>query len=301
MKPRTAALILALTLPGLCLVASPDSRKDTGRPPGTGWNSTLSSYYYGDADLDAGGSMSISSIRAKTGYSWLFSTQSRASADFTFEWRDYSFGEAFDPWGKTWEAGLSFSWFRELDNDWSLLVTPSIRLSMEDGASLSDAIDIGSIVAFTKEFSPSLRLGLGAGVYTGLEDTRVFPFIMIRWQINEQWYVGNPFAPGPVGPAGLELGYRFNEDWSFAIGGAYRSDRFRLTGTGTWADGYGDFEGVPVFLRTTYGMMWDTQIHFYIGTILSGQLEIDNDAGQTQLSTDYDPAILSAIAWEGTF
>ena len=296
---RILPIILATVT--LSCLGNPDSRQGTGQPPGSGWASSISSYYFGKADMDIGGDISVSAIRALAGYSWTFTTQSRASLEFSFEWRDYGFSDDLDPWSKAYDFGISGNWNREFDNDWSLMVTPSIRLSMEDGASVSDALQAGGIIAFTREFSPALRLGIGMGGFFGLEDTTAFPFLMIRWQITDEWYIGNPFAPGPVGPAGLELGYRFSDELTFAVGGAWRSDRFRLTDTGPWADGYGEVDGLPVFFRTTYNLNWYNRIHFYVGTILNGELQIDDSSGRRLIRTDYDPALLTAISWQGSF
>jgi hypothetical protein len=293
----TITLILAAAT---CL-ANPDSRRGTGQPPGSGWASSVSSYITSSADMDTGGDFSVTSFRARTGFSWTSTTQARASLEFSFDWKDYSFSDTLNPWSDVYEVGVSASWNWNFDNDWSFMLTPSLRFAMESGADLGDALQGGGIFAFSKQFSPSLTLGIGAGFFAGLEDTSAFPFLMVRWQIDEQWYVGNPFTPGPIGPAGLELGYRLNEDWTFAVGGAYRSDRFRLTDSGPWANGYGEVEGVPVFFRSTYNIDWTNRVHFYLGMILSGELQIDDTTGHLVTSTDFDPSLLIAVSWQGSF
>lgn len=298
MKSLTSALLIVST--SVCL-AGPDSREGTGRPPGSGWTADLSAFHVGSADLDTGGDFTIASFGFKTGYSWTSSTQSRSSVEYYLDWRDYNFDGAFDPWGTVFETGLSYSYNHDFGNDWSLMLTPSVRISMEDGADLGDAIELGGIFAFTREISPALQLGIGAGLFTGLEDTSAFPFLLIRWQIDDHWYIGNPFAPGPVGPAGLEIGYRYNSEWSFAVGGAYRSDRFALGDDGLWANGYGELEGLPVFLRATWSAGAGNRVHLYVGTILSGELQIDDPSGHKWFITDYDPSLLLAASWQGRF
>ncbi|MEX0326387.1 MAG: DUF6268 family outer membrane beta-barrel protein [Puniceicoccaceae bacterium] len=299
MKKFLLLLIVAATT--TALRAGPDSREGTGQPPGSGWTADLSTFHSGSADLDSGGDFTIASFRFKTGYSWTSSTQSRSSVELYLDWRDYNFDGLFDPWSTVFETGLSYAYNHDFGNDWSLMLTPSIRFSLEDGADLGDSLQAGGIFAFTREISPALRLGIGAGVFTGLEDTSAFPFLLIRWQIDENWYIGNPFAPGPVGPAGLELGYRYNSQWTFAVGGAYRSDRFALGDDGLWADGYGEVEGTPVFFRATYNAGSGSRVHLYVGTILSGELQIDDTKGRKWFATDYDPSLLLALAWQGRF
>jgi hypothetical protein len=298
---KVTALFASLLLTSTLACAQPVLTEESDAARDTAWSGTFGSYHLGNADLDSGGSWSVTSVRAKTGYDWIEAPTSRLSWDVSFEWKEFSFDDIISPWNKAYTTDLSFAWNKQLDGDWGLMVTPSIGLSMEDGAKVSDSITFGGIFAFTKSFSRNLQLGIGAGVFSGLEDTRAFPFLLVRWQINESWYIGNPFAPGPIGPAGLEVGFRFNDEWTFAAGGAYRSERFRLNDEGPFGDGFGETKGMPVFFRSSYTLSQDTQFHFYIGTILSGELNVDDNTGHTITSTDYDPAVLTAVAWQGRF
>ena len=70
-------------------------------------------------------------------------------------------------------------------------------------------------------------------------ETKVFPFPVIDWQIDDHWKLTNPFQAGPAGGAGLELNYAFNERWEMGIGGSYRSYVFRLSRDGPVGNGIG--------------------------------------------------------------
>ena len=54
----------------------------------------------------------------------------------------------------------------------------------------------------SKVFSPRLTLGLGAAVFHRIDETEVFPFPVIDWQIDDRWKLMNPFEAGPAGGAG---------------------------------------------------------------------------------------------------
>lgn len=289
-------LILVLTI--FCcqiLEAQPQSAADNG------FKITASGYTLQDAGLDAGGDWSTNSFGLKLGKDWQQSNGDRIGVELQYAQHDHSFSSDFSPWGDSQTTGLSLRWTRQLNDDWSLYVSPSIELSRESGADSSDSIGYGTLIAFNRFYSRNLQVGYGLGIFAGLEDTSAFPLILIRWQIDESWYLGNPFTPGPVGPAGLELGYRFNENWSLAFGSAYRSNRFKLDDKGTAPGGFGETEAMAVFLRSSHTFDNAGELHIYAGTLVGGELSIDDATGKTLLKTDFDPSLLFAIAWQGRF
>ena len=92
---------------------------------------------------------------------------------------------------------------------------------------------------------------LGAGIVRQIDETKVFPFLIVHWQIDDKWLLSNPFRAGPAGGAGLELSYALDDNWELAGGGAYRSYRFRLKENGPTPNGVGENRFVPLFARVT--------------------------------------------------
>jgi hypothetical protein len=124
--------------------------------------------------------------------------------------------------------------------------------SGEYGARFGDALVYGGVVAVSHVFGPKLTLGLGLAGYYDLAQTRFFPFLIVKLKLSEQFRLTNPFHTGPAGPAGLELSYSLSRHWEVAVGGAYRSYRFRLDYNGPIPNGIGEYDSIPIFARLSY-------------------------------------------------
>ena len=111
------------------------------------------------------------------------------------------------------------------------MVSPVGVVGYESGASTGNALQYGAVVAATKDFSPTLSVGLGAAVFRQIYETQTFPFLAIDWQIDKNWKLSNPFAAGPTGPAGLELSYTIDEQWEAGSGAATAPIRSASTAT----------------------------------------------------------------------
>nr|MCU0811773.1 hypothetical protein [Thiobacillaceae bacterium] len=185
--------------------------------------------YQGTADLDGGGDFSAWSALLRAGFSGSLGDGMRAGLALNYDYTDYSF------------------WFRE------------------NGADNGEALTWGGILSATRRFDGGNRIGLGIGAYDRIEDSSFFPVLLIDWRINEHWRLTNPLTAGPTGPAGLELDYRHDDAWSFGVGAAWRSTRFRLSESGAVPNGIGEERGVPVFLRATRAFDERTSLNLYAG------------------------------------
>lgn len=141
---------------------------------------------------------------------------------------------------------------------------------------------------------PGLRLGLGAGVYRTQDQTRVVPYLLINWQINQQWLLSNPDLSSPAGPAGLELSYHPSQRWQLAAGGGWQVNHFRLPGDSAVAP-YGLLQssGTPLYFRVGYSTDPGWQIDLYATGVLGSKLYLEDKNGNA-LSTDrfnIDPTI----------
>ena len=50
--------------------------------------------------------------------------------------------------------------------------------------------------AGTRIFSPDLVFGVGAGVFRQIDETKVFPFLVVNWKITDRLRLGNPLQAG---------------------------------------------------------------------------------------------------------
>ena len=256
----------------------------------------------GDADLDSGGSMSANRLGFEFGVIHGLSAQSSLGATIGYENVSYSWDDVpafggFSPWDDIdrWQVSLQYRY--AINRESSLFVMPSVTTTGESGVSLSDSIEFGAIVGYTKQFSETLTLGIGGGGFFGLEDTSGFPVIFVLWDFADNWRLLNPFRPGPSGPAGLEVVYTGLDNWEIGFGGGYRVNRYALDDVGPEPDGFGQDEGAAVFIRATRNFKTGGTLDLSVGSIVGGELELENSDGRLIGGTDYDPSLLFAIAF----
>lgn len=257
------------------------------------------------ADLDDGGDISMSAIDFNYHLVQSLGGGQSIGGGLGYTADFFSFGGEtglgnLDPWDTIHTLSLSGSYASPLGDDWDFRIAPSITASGESSASVSDSLTYGAVFAFTREFSEKLTIGLGAGVFTGLEDTRGFPLLAVRWQFAPGWTLQNPLRPGPAGPAGLEVAYA-SQTWEFGIGGAYRSYRFRLADDGATPDGIGESTSFPIFIRASRPITSHLTLNLYSGLLVGGSIELENSNGGDLADSDFDPAPILAFSLSGRF
>lgn len=255
-----------------------------------------------DTDLDAGGEVGIDRLGFEFGAVRGLEGGNSIGGTISYTLVDYSFSDVpvlggFSPWDEIdqWQVALQYRY--AIDRESSIFLMPSVTSSGESGVSLSDSIEFGAIFGYTKTFSRELTLGFGGGGFFGLEDSSGFPVIFVYWQMSENWRMSNPFRPGPSGPAGLELVYTGLGDWEIGFGGGYRVNRFALDDAGSAPDGFGQNEGAAVFVRASREFQTGGSLDLYVGTVVGGELELEDNDGRLVARTDYDPSILFALAY----
>lgn len=182
----------------------------------------------------------------------------------------------------------------------SFTVIPTIEYSGEQGAATNDAIGYGSTFIASQQLGETLKLGVGAGVFREFGETCAFPFLVVDWQIDRQWHLGNPFVAGPSGPGGLELSYAPVEHWQIAAGGAWRSERFRLAGDNS-PGGVGQHDRLPVYLRVGYAGQPGWRVDAYAAASFAGKLKLEDDRNNELNNENYNTAPLFGISVSGAF
>ena len=257
------------------------------------------------ADLDEGGDLGLTSAGLKFDLLRSLGEGRSVGGSLGYTTDLYDFGGAvglgnMDPWDTVNTLTLAGFYGSPLGDDWQLMIAPSITASRESSASFSDSLTFGAVFSFTREVSQTLTIGLGAGLFTGLEQTRGFPFLAIRWEFAPGWTLQNPFRPGPAGPAGLEVAYK-TDTWEFGLGGAYRSFRFRLADDGPVPNGIGEHNSVPFFIRATRPLSTNLTLDLYGGFLFGGSIELENSTGGRLARSDFDPAPIVALSLSGRF
>lgn len=267
---------------------------------------SLTPVYQGNADLDRSGDFSVGGAILRGGVSKDLGGGKRAGITLTYDYLDYSFSNsgAFGrvaPWNIVQRYGVSAPLSFEVGDGWSIGVAPSVDWFRENGAKSGDSLTWGATVSGSRRFERGNRLGLGIGVFDGIEKTSVFPLLVIDWRFGDHWRLTNPLPSGPTGPAGLELGYYFDGGWTAGVGVAYRVLRFRLSETGPVRNGIGEESGMPVFVRVTRNFTDQLALHLYGGVVANGRLRVENSSGNLVRKEDFDPAPLFGATFVGRF
>ncbi len=297
---RSAVLVLAAW--GACAGAA------QAQVPGGGWSQfgSVTAVYQGAADLDGGGDYSAWTGIVRAGVLRDFGGGRRAGLVFNYDYTDYDFSApaAFGgaaPWGSVKRYGVAAPLSFTRPDGWSFGLTPSVDWIHENSADEGESLTWGAIATAIRSFPGGNRIGVGLAVFDRLEETSVFPLVLVDWRLSERWRLANPLPAGPTGPAGLELDYSLGDGWNLGLGAAWRSTRFRLSEDGPVANGIGEESGVPVFLRATRSFGPNATLYLYAGAVTAGSLTVEDTAGRVLREVDFGTAPLLGITFSARY
>lgn len=276
------------------------------QPPAASYRFAITPIYRMDSDLDSGGEARYGGLLMSLGRSW--SLDARSTLGFSlnvnqFDWRfdnPMGFG-GVAPWDQVNHLGLSVPFTYSTAGGWILGVSPTVEYAGETGAEFSDALEYGALMSMVKPLREGLTLGFGFGLYERIEETSLFPVLIVNWRINERLRLSNPVPAGPSGPAGLELSYGLGSGWELGIGGAYRSNRYRLDQDGPFPNGVGEYRHVPVLARIGRRFSDSLSLNLYAGVSLNAELRVENANGRGLYKEDLDPAGTFGLSLTGRF
>lgn len=261
---------------------------------------------FADADLDNGGELGSSLTTLGLSADWSRGRGEAIGLSLDLGLGDYDLSGATeipgaDAWGQVTELNLGVNWRKPVGESGLIFIAPNLGVARGEGADWEESLRFGLIVSYGYRVSNTLTVGIGAGIFTGLEETTGFPVLLINWQISERWRLGNSFRAGPSGPAGLEIAYALNPGWEIAFGGGWRSDRFRLDENGAIPNGIGEVEGVPVYLRLSWDVNEQLSLGVFGGVWTSGEVMSETSGGFELASDDLDTAPFFGISASSRF
>ncbi|MGI9014288.1 MAG: hypothetical protein ACR2GY_08565 [Phycisphaerales bacterium] len=198
---------------------------------------------------------------------------------------------ALDPWDavNTVQAAARLEW--EVNDRFTLFGGPIIGFSAESGAHFGDSVTGGGIIGFSYKVNDRVALGLGVGAMSQIEDdVAVFPIVVVRWKIDDQWSLRTGGGVGASGGGSAEVVWEFSQGWEIAFGAGYQSRRFRLDDEDIAPDGVGDESTLPIYLRVGYSPHANVQISAVAGIIAAGELRLEDRDGDRVADDDIDPA-----------
>ena len=194
--------------------------------------------------------------------------------DLNYDWQQGGsslFGNKFNDWQQVnrYSAGVSLSY--RLDEHWMFMVAPKLQYAYADTASSSDASSYGVVASGLYRFDNGNLVGLGVAYLNDISEVRTVPFIAVNWQITDAWRLGNPFAAGFTGPAGLELSYKMSPSIDFGFGASKRTQRFLLEGDDTTVE----IDEWVSFLRVGWRATDSIVLTGHAGYYFNGELELN--------------------------
>jgi hypothetical protein len=223
------------------------------------------------------------------------------SARYNYQKWSWSGLDGQAPWTSINTPGLGMNFGYSPSPEWRLGFAPSIEWSGETGTGTGGTATYGAVMSVARTFSKDLTLGVGAGVFRQIDQTKVFPYLLVNWNITDKLRLSNPLPAGPSGGAGLELSYALSDRWTLGGGGAYRTYRFRLNENSPVANGIGQNSFVPVFARLSYAIDRTSRVDLYAAATTAGRLSATDSTGTTQFSTNYQTGFAMALSFSKRF
>ncbi len=260
----------------------------------------LGSFYQFETDLDDGGGFSLFSFSTRTGLNREIGPSTTVGLSFDYGCAVYDFSgiTSFggpDPWSDIHAAGIGVHLSRNFGERWRLFLGPTFQFSGEAGSQWTDALTCGGMLSLLHTVNSNFSIGFGTGLFQDIEEVKVFPVILIRWNINEKLTLTNPLPAGPAGAGGLELVYTCSDRLRFGSGAAYRSSRFRLDGSGFAPDGIGETESGMFWCRLSRPLGRKADISVHIGIPFAGKLSIEDRDGNKLGSNHYHSTPFAAL------
>ena len=253
-----------------------------------------------------GGSFNWQDVSANVNVTRQFTSALSAGVSVRYNYQNWSWtnpqsfgGQA--PWTAINTPALGMNFGYSPSPEWRFGFAPTVEWSGETGTGTGGTATYGAVMSVARTFSKDLTLGVGAGVFRQIDETKVFPYLLVNWNITDKLRLRNSLPAGPAGGAGLELSYALTERWSIAGGGAYRSYRFRLNQNNPVANGIGQNSFVPVFARLSYAIDRTTSVDLYAAATTGGRLSVTDPSGTTQYSNNYQTGFAMALSLSKRF
>jgi hypothetical protein len=303
MNPKLPLLAL-LTLPGL-LFAEPAPAQEQKAGPvyfkvdGGGVHQSESDL----TDGDGGFSVDRWFVSAGMDYVWDRRTSlgfSVGGGKSSYDFNDLTEFGSGNPWNKIEDTRMSITGRFGFGKTGSIILIPTARFNSENGA--NDSVIYGLYAATAWRVNENLTIGPGIGVFTKLEDgSRIFPFMVIEWDITERWNLSTGRGLAASQGPGLTLSYKLNEVWSLGLSGRYENLEFRLDDEGPVAGGVGHDQSLPLVFMATLEASPTFSLSVFAGIEFGGTLKLKDSRGDKLDESSYAPAPLFGAVFETRF
>jgi hypothetical protein len=261
-----------------------------------------------ESDLkDTAGAFSVNRWFLAAGVDYVWDRRTSLGISFGAGESTYDFtgltndgGEA--PWDTAEDQRLSLVGRFGFGETGSVIIIPSYRYNGEKDSDSGEARTWGLLAGAAWRISEDLTIGPGFGVFSQLEDSsRVFPILVIDWNITERWNLSTGRGLAASQGPGLSLSYQLNPAWSLGFTGRYEDVRFRLDENGPVHNGVGRDKSFPMVLSASWAPTPKVGLSLFAGAEIAGELELQDPDGVTVERSDYDAAPLLGFSFKAKF
>jgi len=256
---------------------------------------------------DSEGSFSVNRWFVSMGldYTWDLRTSigiSVGGGNSSYDFNDLTATEGLTPWESIEDSRISITGRFGFGDTGTIFLIPTARYNGETDSKTSDGRSYGLYAAAAWRISESLTIGPGIGIFSRVEEgTRIFPLLVIDWDISERWNLSTGRGLAASQGPGLTLSYSLSHSWSLGITGRYEDIEFRLDENGPTPGGVGRDQSIPMVVSAIWGPNPTVKLSAFAGAELNGKLKLKNALGEWVGESSYDPAPLFGATFELRF
>jgi len=264
--------------------------------------------YQFDTDMDnSEGSFTTHRLFIQPGITYAPDYTRSFSLAFGYGYDGYDFiGQngfsGLQPWDDIHTLRLSAPIRVNKGQNWSFFVVPTLRITGEKGADISDSLTGGGFAGFAYRFNERLSIGPGIGVITQIEDdASIFPVLVINWKITDTISLETGRGLGATLGPGISLIWQISEKYHFTLGGRYEKLRFRLDDSSETENGVGQDKSFPIFAGITHNFSPKARISLIGGIETAGELQLEDQDGNVLEQEDYETAPFLGLSFSYRF
>ena len=276
-------------------------------PPPGGWSFTLDGGFavQPEADLDGGAGayeLDRTFYAAAVDYRWNYRNSvglSLGGGTTDYRFKDGDGADIDGPWDEIDDLRVALPMRLGLGPKSTLFAIPTLRYNGESDARSGDSRTWGLLGGVAWRLREDLTIGPGLGAFSRLEgSTRVFPILLIDWNISERWSLSTGRGLAASQGPGLTLGYRLSEQWRLGLAGRYEEVQFRLGDRGATPGGVGEDRALPLVLTAGWEPNDSVRLGVFAGLEFGGELTLYDAAGRIVESLDYDTVPVFGATFE---
>jgi hypothetical protein len=259
-----------------------------------------------ETDIKSNGQVARDSFNVGIGGRFALGESVGFTPRFTYELNSYDFTSGAQPFH--WDyinqytlLGL-FDW--KMNENWSLIGAPILRLAGEGAASFHNGTSLGALLGFNYAANKDLSLGLALGVLSQIEDDpAIIPIPTIRWHFADAFTFRTGITQlGGRSGLGPDLTWSVNEQIDIGVGAQYQRRRFRLDDHGGFdKKAVGTDTSAPLYLKLAFHPVPAATIELVSGVVVAGEMRIQDKNGNNTFDRSYDATPMLGLRGEYRF